>query len=217
MMETKKGYELEFLILRTFLKYVKLNNMYNIFRCSVNLPNRNRDLYHVIASKLLYGYGKISRLPKIDAFYMNAKSLDELLAMMHGMHGNFKIENNSKCQMIIMNMVNGLIHSCIEYAVDTDFSILEKLGEDVFTEVCKSLFGDNFVDKTAEAMPMNTEQMGITMPPPPRHGDRTPIRMSPQPSHDEFIKWLESHREQLASLRQTYQASIVSYDDDDDD
>ena len=199
MRKIPKGYETELLILRIFLKHVKLNHMYHIFRCSVGIQHRHKDLFHTIASRVLRNYNSISKLGSIGSYYMNANSLKDLMDMMRGMYGGDvkNIDDSGKGQLALMNVVNGLIHSCIEYAVKDNFGILEKIGEGAFTEICEKLFGDKFEDKTKEAIDPRyiemIEKYGRMMPPPQMMDRRRRGEMPPPPNQEEFQRWIEDY------------------------
>ena len=232
MRKFKKNYELELMILRTFLKHVKEHHLYHRFRCSVGLRNRRKDLFHVIASRALTNYNAICKLGDMGSYYMNADSLEDILAAMRRTHGGkLNIENNSNCQMSLMNIVNGLVHSCIEYSITNDFHILEKIGEATFNEVCRNLFGDKFEDKTKEGMnPKQLEMMekfGRLMPPPDmferrRRGD---YRMPTNEEEKAFQMWLHEYMslkrdlEEIPEHGMEYNPPITPqmfYEDDDD-
>jgi hypothetical protein len=53
--------------------------------------------------------------------------------------------------MTIMRNVNELVHNYIERTIrKEEMKVLEILGGEVFNEVCTSLFGEGFEDKTVE-------------------------------------------------------------------
>ena len=215
--QKKETYDIELLILRIFLKHIKKYHLYHIFRCSVGIPNSHRDLFHIIASRVWRNYRHaVGRLGMVSPYYANSRSLDEfLMTMRNNSGGKLKIENNGNCQMIVMNIVNGLLHSCIEYAIGDNFGVLEKVGEGVFNEVCQNLFGDEFVDKTTEMLKPEQMEMlekyGRMIPPPHmdrRHrGDVIPPQ---QPSQEEFQRWIEEYlsrpqiREQMEMTQPTF-------------
>ena len=219
MRKFKKNYELELMILRTFLKHVKEYHLYHRFRCSVGLKNRRKDLFHIIASRTLTNYNAICKLGEMGSYYMNAESLEDILETMRSTHGGkLNIENNSNCQMSLMNIVNGLVHSCIEYSITNDFHILEKIGEATFNEVCKNLFGDKFEDKTKEMMnPQQLEMMekfGRLMPPPDmaRKRHRGDYRMPSVEEREAFNKWLEDYLARMPKeMDMTEPTRVVQY------
>lgn len=229
MKKKKKSetYGIELLILRIFLKHVKMHHLYHRFRCSVGVSNRHKDLFHIIASRVLTNYNAICKLGEMGSYYMNAKSLDEIAMTIRGMNGNkLKIENDGNGQMMVMNIVNGLIHSCIEYAIGNDFTVLEEIGEGAFTEICQNLFGDGFVDKTAELL--KPEQMELLerygrMIPPPNMGRRHRGDVIPPPHHpnqEEFQRWMEEylvrmpHQEQVEMTQPTFRNEPLVWEDD---
>ena len=165
---TNKDYKTEFLIFRIFLKYVKKHNMYSNFRCSVNHTLTDRDFFHIINRRSNAQYGNnMNRLSAIHSQLLRCKDCNDILEIIRQMNcGKLKIENTADGQMKVMNIINTLIHCCIEYAVfdGRNFSLLEKLGEEIYNEVCSSLFGNDFVDKTEELMRPSKD--GLKMIPP---------------------------------------------------
>ena len=234
MRKKRKDYDVELLILRIFLKHVKKHHLYHIFRCSVGIPNRHRDIFHTIASRVMRSYNNsLSNLGMVSPYYANTRSLEEFLATMRSTSGGkLRIENDGNCQMTVMNIVNGLVHSCIEYAVGNNFDVLEKIGEGVFTEVCQNLFGNEFVDKTTEFLKPEQMEMlekyGRMIPPPDmgrRHrGDAIPPLH--QPNQEEFYRWLEEylarippHQQQVETTQPTFRNDNMNgfYDWEDDE
>lgn len=220
MRKNSKNYDVELLIFRVFLKHIKLHHLYHKFRCSVNIPNRHKDLFHLIASRVLMNYGNsIGKLGMMNPYYMQAKSLEEILSTMQQANGGkLQIVNNSKCQMELMNTVNGLIHSCIEPFIVDEFGVLEQIGEGVFTEVCKNLFGDDFVDKTSEALdPKQREMMekfGRMMPPPQmnrrRHNQRGGFGEATERA---FQEWIDNYLRERQNNEQNLTPPIFKQDD----
>ena len=97
-----------------------------------------------------------------------------------------------------MNTINGLIHSCLEYAIHDDFKVLERIGGGVFDEVCALLFGEGFVDKTNEIMnPDNDENIRKMMegmiPPEMLRGCRD-RDLSRDKAFMEWLKMMKSQR-----------------------
>ena len=192
-------FKIESLIFKIFLKHVKLNKMYYIFRLSVNCYSLPQDIIHTVASKGNITYcDMMGRLSGVGSPYINARNLLDIYHIMgNGM--DMKVKNTPEYQMTIMNVVNGLIHSCLEYGViDGNYQILGKIGEDVFTEVCKKIFGDDFTDKTSEMLSLEQikmmEKMGGMMPPPPMSG------RGKGHLEKEFIEWLKTQRSVMDSM-----------------
>ncbi len=160
MRKIKKEFETEFLIFKTFLKHVKMAHMYPKFRGSVNMMDREKDLFYVLRKSVdKKYYDDLLRLGNMHSTYMGCKNVENLLeTMRHSNGGTLNVEYTAECQMKVMNTVNGLIHSCLEYAIHDDFKILEKIGGDVFNEVCTLLFGEGFVDKTKEIINPNNDK-----------------------------------------------------------
>ena len=47
MKEKNKDFEIEELVFRTFLKYIKANNLYTAFRLSINHTRGDKDIFHI--------------------------------------------------------------------------------------------------------------------------------------------------------------------------
>lgn len=208
----EKDFKIESLIFRIFLKHVKLNKMYYIFRCSVSCNDLvSLDMFHTIASRSDTRYYELmNRLKQIGSPYTLSRKLGDILLSIKNTYGE-KIENNTEGQMILMNIVNGLIHCCLEYGITNgNYQILGEIGEKVFKEVCESLFGKDFVDKTNDGLSDEQkkilEKMGVMfnpsdmlegdmprmMPRPPRI--RRPRRYEANNAdNDNFIRWIENH------------------------
>ena len=141
------------LILKIFLKHIKRYHMYTKFRCSINQGAMGEDLYHtILRNNNAYRYTNMrNSISRMHSPFIFCKNLTEILKKKNKNVGEAKIEDTTSGQTQIMNIVNLLIHSCIEYAITSgDMRILEKIGNDVFNDVCKSLFGEDFTDKTAK-------------------------------------------------------------------
>lgn len=167
MKENKKGYEIEELVLKTFLKHVKANNLYVAFRWAVHHEHKNRDLIHALSARMCYDrYNEsMNRIAHMGCSFTHSNSMDSILRSMREMHGGTKLNvaNDSKFQIVIMQMVNNLIHSCVEHAISHDMKRLEKLGSTIFEEVCKTLLGDSFKDVTEEAMDPRQRELAEKM------------------------------------------------------
>ena len=166
---------LEELVFRVFLKHVKANNLYIAFRWSVNRDNANKDIIHVLSSTLCSNRYRscCDKMSRIGCAFIGAHSVYDIMRMMHSQTNKHKIENNGEFQMTLMSLVNSLIHNCIEHAVK-DMGVLEKIGNAVFEEVGKKLFGDDFKDMTEELM--NPQQREFMAQMQRVGGDRIPSR-----------------------------------------
>ena len=192
MRKIRKGYEVELLIFKIFLKHVKKANMYPIVRGSLNIAGHNKDLFYAIRKSVDRNYvNSLGRLSDINSMFMNCQDINSLLdTMRYSNGGKFNIECTAECQMKLMNDVNALVHSCIEYSVHDNFEILEKIGGDVFNEVCTVLFGEGFEDKTSEMM---GGKKGMMLPP-----LEIRERMGRNPEFDKgFMEWLKQNKRSL--------------------
>ena len=152
-------YDLEELVFKVFLKHIKNHKLYVAFRLSVNHNNSIRDIFHIIYPRVYDNEeycNSIDRIYRIGSAFNNANSFQNLLGLMRACNGGrkLKVSNDGKFQMAIMQMVNNLLHSCVEYKAlkDGNMKSLQELGATIFKEVCQRLFGDSFEDKTEEAI-----------------------------------------------------------------
>ena len=63
-----------------------------------------------------------------------------------------------KVQMRITQLLNTLLHSCVEKTVG-NFSEIECIGQETFNMVCKEIYGDNFVDETEKNIPEEVKRL----------------------------------------------------------
>lgn len=153
------NYDLEELVLRVFLKHVKANKLYVPFRWSVNHNvGAINDIFHIISSRAVSDNyrNSINRITSNGTAFNGSDSFPNMVVIMRECNGGKKltVSNDGKFQIAIMQMVNNLIHCCIEFKASEKHGIrfLEEFGSSVFNEVCQKLFGDSFVDKTEEAI-----------------------------------------------------------------
>lgn len=175
------SYDLEELVLRVFLKHVKVNKLYVPFRWSVNHQGGAlRDIFHVISYRMDNGIYRSAWENHKNPFG-NSNSFNDMIVAMRECNGNKKlmVTNDGKFQLAVMHMVNNLIHCCIEkrIAEKGDMKFLEQFGASVFKEVCHKLFGDSFVDKTEESFDPRQKEFLTKMAemggmPPIEHLDR---------------------------------------------
>lgn len=149
-----KEFMIEEIVFRTFLKHIKLNNLYIPFRWSVNLGGGyNKDIIHILSYRLCDANHQASmeRASNYGSYFLKARSVNDILKIMRGMNGGeLTIKDDGKFQMAIMQMTNHLIHCCIEYKLSSEMNMIEKIGASVFEDACKELLGKDFVDKTEE-------------------------------------------------------------------
>ena len=163
MKKKNKDFEIEELVFRTFLKYIKADNLYTAFRLSINHTRGDKDIFHILTSRAdKHGYNESIRLLIKcggGAFSHSIKEEDVLHTLRAINHGKvLTVKNDERFQMAIMTMVNSLIHGTIEYALIKDMRRLEKLGSSIFDECCHKLLGDDFKDMTEEKLDGNQRE-----------------------------------------------------------
>lgn len=151
--EALKKPTIEETICRIFLKHIKLKNLYVEFRWSLNNNERNADIYHAISS--LFSRKYFDSLHKLDSLgngFVHCSSINDICEVIKSANGNkiVKKGNTNDFQMYIMNVVNMLLHNCIEHAFINDIRKIEKLGGEIFEDCCRTLIGDSFEDLTVK-------------------------------------------------------------------
>ena len=157
--EINEDFQIEKLVFQTFLKYIKEKKLYIYFRMAINYNNVNRDIFQSCIRRYnpIFFTDCCSKLSKGEHAYSNASSLVDILKIMQSHKGRNtpKIGNTKEFQMVIMNLVNSLLHNCIEYAVRDNMKVLEEIGSQIFEECCKKLLGDSFEDLTQKMIDKN--------------------------------------------------------------
>jgi len=175
----EKEFEVEKTIFRIFLKHIKAHKLYMAFRWAVNRENAKKDLIHVLSYNLLRRKYMASseRMGRLGNAFSIARSYHDILRILHGERGKHKVENSKEFQMSIMNIVNMLLHNCIEHAVvENDFKLLEEIGSSIFEESCKTLIGDSFEDMTLEMIDPREREFLARMQEMASQGYRTPSK-----------------------------------------
>lgn len=158
--EINENFQIEKIVFQTFLRHIKEKKLYIYFRMAINYNNANRDIFQSFLrhSNSHFFQDCCKKLCQSEHAYSNASSLLDILKIMRthkGENDNTAIGNTREFQMVIMNLVNSLLHNCIEYAVRDNMKILEEIGSQIFEECCKKLLGDSFEDLTQKMVDKN--------------------------------------------------------------
>ena len=151
--EVLKKPTIEETIFRIFLKHIKLKNLYVEFRWSLNYNGRNADIYHAISRLFSRKYfDSVHKISSLGNGFVDCSSINDICKAIKSANGNkiVKKGNTNDFQMYIMNVVNMLLHNCIEHAFINDIHKIEKLGSEIFEDCCRTLIGDSFEDLTVK-------------------------------------------------------------------
>ena len=190
------------LVVKTFLKHIKENKLYIPFRIAVNNRNCANDVYHIVLSQPSVRDRYTKSIQKLGRYGSNFYCVNNYIDLckctkkFNNSCHTLKIEDSTEFQMAIMDMVNGLIHSCIEYYIETDFKILEKLGEDIFKDVCTKLLGEAFEDKTKQMIDSRHEELMKLI---------GQVKDNPQ-----YLKTIQDHGVDMSSLLDFYIKNMCS-------
>jgi hypothetical protein len=97
--------------------------------------------------------------PFCNAF--NKENIFSTLRILLGNDNMITKENNGdmgKVQMRITQLLNTLLHSCVEKTVG-NFSEIERIGQETFDMICKQIYGDDFVDETEKNIPKEVKRL----------------------------------------------------------
>lgn len=162
--ETDK--ELRELVYNTLMKVLKKMKMYHIFKMFIGYDDYNAHLPNDICCIILFSLDvsqydtplykimcNANRRRDENPFFHSTTKYDIISRL--GDIGNpiQDGEDNVKIkQRRITELINTLIHCCIEKGVK-DYSILEKMGQEIFNLVCEEVFGKGFKDETEDDIP----------------------------------------------------------------
>lgn len=158
-------------VFRCLCSVLKKHHLYAQFRCMMGAAQRPRlnhngarltvALNHAIPSigRFQNKYGRDNLFAqascKEDIFDI-LDNTDHSLDMMMPPLNAQEASENGRYQMQIIQLINTLLRCCVESYV-RDFKRMEALGGEIFDKVCKTLFGDDFVDETEKFIPQNVK------------------------------------------------------------
>jgi hypothetical protein len=93
--------------------------------------------------------------------FFSATTMSGVIAAFEAMLGKYDTINewdDGKVQSRITQLINTLIHCCVEKTI-TDFRQIEDIGRETFDMVCRKIFGNNFVDETEKGLPDNIKKI----------------------------------------------------------
>ncbi len=162
--------EIKETVFRCLCGVLKKHHLYAQFRCMMRAAQRPRPnhngarltvaLNHAIPSirRFQNEYGRDNLFTqascKEDIFDMLDKIDKDGIPPLRGQ----ELSEIGYCQIKITQYINILLHTCVECYV-RDYRLMEKIGGETYDMICKSLFGEDFVDETEQIMPQNVKDM----------------------------------------------------------
>ena len=158
------------MVFKCLCRVLKNRKIYHRFRCFIGYGNiSNMYIYNHDLTTTIYSSMNSMQRYVADAqngdnpFYhtSNKEDIFKVLRMVVGKDNMITKENNGdmgKVQMRITQLLNTLLHSCVEKTVG-NFSEIERIGQETFDMVCREIYGDNFVDKTENNIPEDVKRL----------------------------------------------------------
>lgn len=157
--------DLQILVFKYLCRVLKNKKIYHRFRCFIG---------HDITIYGMYKYNLYSTFPCMKPIadmassmetsenpFFNASTVEAVISVFEtilGKHDTIDEWNNGKVQQRITQLINTLIHCCVERTI-TDYHQLEDIGRETFDMVCRKIFGNNFVDETEKELPDNIKKI----------------------------------------------------------
>lgn len=160
--------DLQILVFKYLCKVLKNRKIYHRFRCFIG---NGEDVITSTRRPCIYGlYSSFQCMKPIVGVALSQASenpffrtttIGGVIAVfeaMLGKHDTIDEWDDGKVQQRITQLINTLIHCCVEKTVK-DFRQLEDIGREAFDMVCRKIFGNDFVDETEKELPDNVKKI----------------------------------------------------------
>ena len=155
------------MVFRCLCRVLKNRKIYHRFRCFVGVCNKT--IYSHDLSTSIYAILKCMQPYIMDAQqgdnpFCNAANREDIFKILKQLIGEDNaiakdgIKDMGKVQMRITQILNTLLHSCVERTVN-NFLEIESIGQETFEMVCKEIYGDDFVDETEKNIPEEVKKL----------------------------------------------------------
>ena len=155
------------MVFRCLCRVLKNRKIYHRFRCFIGVCDKSiysHDLTTSVYAMLECMQPYVSDAQQGDNPFCSASNKEDIFSILRKLLGKDNMitkENNGdigKVQMRITQLLNTLLHSCVEKTVG-NFSEIECIGQETFNMVCKEIYGDNFVDETEKNIPEEVKRL----------------------------------------------------------
>ena len=152
---------------RCLCRVLKNRKIYHRFRCFIGVCDKSiysHDLTTSVYTMLECMQPYVRDAQQGDNPFCNASNKEDIFSILRQLLGNGNMiikENNrdmGKVQMRITQLLNTLLHSCVEKTVG-NFSEIERIGQETFNMICKEIYGDDFVDETEKNIPEEVKRL----------------------------------------------------------
>lgn len=155
------------MVFRCLCRVLKNRKIYHRFRCFIGICDKSiysHDLTTSVYAMLECMQPYVREAQQGDNPFCNASNKEGIFYILRQLFGKNNMiteENNGdigKVQMRITQLLNALLHSCVEKTVG-NFSEIERIGQETFDMVCKQIYGDGFVDETEKNIPDEVKKL----------------------------------------------------------
>lgn len=155
------------MVFRCLCRVLKNRKIYHRFRCFIGVCDKSiysHDLTTSVYTILECMQPYVRDAQQGDNPFASASNREDIFSILRQLLGKDNMitkENNGdmgKVQMRITQLLNTLLHSCVEKTVG-NFSEIERIGQETFNMVCKEIYGDDFVDETEKNIPEEVKKL----------------------------------------------------------
>ena len=185
------------MVFRCLCRVLKNKKIYHRFRCFIGICEKSiysHDLTTSIYTTLKCMQPYVRDAQQGDNPFCSAANREDIFKILKQLLGEENvitkdgIKDMGKVQMRITQILNTLLHSCVERTVN-NFLEIEGIGQETFEMVCKEIYGDDFVDETENNIPEEVKKLIHAQREYLEHnGMVDPRGLTREPSFIEFLK-----------------------------
>ena len=155
------------MVFRCLCRVLKNKKIYHRFRCFIGICEKSiysHDLTTSIYTTLKCMQPYVRDAQQGDNPFCSAANREDIFKILKQLLGEDNvitkdgIKDMGKVQMRITQILNTLLHSCVERTVN-NFLEIESIGQETFEMVCKEIYGDDFVDETEKNIPEEAKKL----------------------------------------------------------
>ena len=155
------------MVFRCLCRVLKNKKIYHRFRCFIGICEKSiysHDLTTSIYTTLKCMQPYVRDAQQGDNPFCSAANREDIFKILKQLLGEDNvitkdgIKDMGKVQMRITQILNTLLHSCVERTVN-NFLEIESIGQETFEMVCKEIYGDDFVDETENNIPEEVKKL----------------------------------------------------------
>ena len=158
--------DLQILVFKYLCRVLKNRKIYHRFRCFIGngesiISITRRPCIYYSSFRCMKPIIGVALSQASENPFFHATTIDSVIAVFEAMLGKYDTIDewdDGKVQQRITQLINTLIHCCVEKTI-TDFRQIEDIGRETFDMVCRKIFGNNFIDETEKELPDNIKKI----------------------------------------------------------